>query len=71
MTKPQPLFAFEAPARPIKATATTPAMLGVWTDGVSIHLECEEDAAERRAGSHPAYRLKEGRRYRVTIEELP
>ena len=41
----------------------------VHTDGVI--LETEESLEDRKAGFIPAYRLKPGRTYRITIEELP
>ncbi len=37
--------------------------IGVWTDGVGI-------SHEREPGWPSAYRFKEGRRYRITIEEV-
>lgn len=68
-TRTRPPFVFEAQARPIKATRTSPARLGAWTDGVC--LDTEESPEDRRLGFIPAYRLRLGRRYRITIEELP
>lgn len=41
----------------------------VHTDGVM--LSAEEDPGERRAGFKPAFRLIEGKKYRITVEELP
>ena len=43
--------------------------MAVWTDGLSISNE--ESSEDRKKGFRPAYRSKKGRRYRITIEELP
>ena len=43
--------------------------MAVWTDGLSISNE--ESPEDRKKWFRPAYRFKKGRRYRITIEELP
>ena len=40
----------------------------VHTDGVMLHTE--EDPSERRAGFKPAFQLIEGKKYRITVEEI-
>lgn len=61
----RPAFSYEAVAKQIQGKPE----IGAWTDGVTLHTEESEE--DRWAGFVPAYRLKLGRRYRITIEELP
>lgn len=60
-------FSYEGKANPTTADKTK--CLGVWTDGVSLLIE--EEPEDRKKGFRPAYRFQKGRRYRITIEELP
>jgi hypothetical protein len=62
MTKP---FTFEAVAKALPKKKQVAA----WTDGLS--LSSEESLEDRRQGFVPAFRLKVGKKYRITIEELP
>jgi hypothetical protein len=57
-------FVFEAEAEKVHNEPE----IGVWTDGCGVYTE--ESLEDRKAGFVPAYRLKVGRRYRVTIEDL-
>lgn len=61
-------FTFESKAQPIRATKTAAAALGVWTDGVV--LQTEESLTERLGGFIPAYRLRKGKTYRVSITSI-
>lgn len=60
-------FSYEATAN--STTLDGQKVMAVWTDGLSISNE--ESSEDRKKGFRPAYRFKKGRRYRITIEELP
>lgn len=60
-------FSYEAEAN--STTLDGQKVMAVWTDGLSISNE--ESSEDRKKGFRPAYRSKKGRRYRITIEELP
>lgn len=62
---PRPPFSFEAEAKtPMKG------IVSVWIDDISFSVELPEKGFRNPPGV-PAFIPTVGRRYRVTIEELP
>lgn len=66
---------FEAMAILRPQTAEKPWSLHALIDTVSVHTDgvtiyTEEDPSECRGGFKPAFRLIEGRMYRITVEEI-
>ena len=63
MRKP---FTFEGEAKRVGRTAD----VAVWIDSISLTVE-EPEKGERYPPGVPAFHLKVGKRYRITIEEVP